>query len=111
MQESHKRVQWVYESTNDKELEDRYDQWAVDYDNDLAEEFAWNAPQNATDVFVKHVDKQAHVLDAGAGTGLVGECLVSEGFKDLAASQPGRPKGNSTNRKNQKLLTKNEKYF
>lgn len=85
MQESHKRVQWVYESTNDKELEDRYDQWAADYDNDLAEEFAWNAPQNATDVFIKHVDKQAHILDAGAGTGLVGECLVSAGYKDLAA--------------------------
>ena len=85
MQESHKRVQWVYESTNDKELEDRYDQWAADYDNDLAEEFAWNAPQNAADVFIKHVDKQAHILDAGAGTGLVGECLVSAGYKDLAA--------------------------
>ena len=39
MQESHKRVQWVYESTNDKELEDRYDQWAADYDSDLAQEF------------------------------------------------------------------------
>jgi predicted TPR repeat methyltransferase len=85
MQESHKRVQWVYESTNDKELEDRYDQWAADYDNDLAEEFAWNAPQNATDVFIKHVEQQAHILDAGAGTGLVGECLVSAGYKDLAA--------------------------
>ena len=46
MQESHKRVQWVYESTNDKELEDRYDQWAADYDSDLAQEFEWNAPQN-----------------------------------------------------------------
>ncbi|MCH9016989.1 MAG: hypothetical protein IIB89_04390 [Chloroflexi bacterium] len=57
MQESHKRVQWVYQATNNKELEDRYDQWAVDYDNDLAAEFAWNAPQNATDVFVKHVEK------------------------------------------------------
>ena len=30
MQESHKRVQWVYEATNDKELEGRYDQWAAD---------------------------------------------------------------------------------
>ena len=85
MQESHKRVQWVYESTNDKELEDRYDQWAADYDNDLAAEFAWNAPQNATVVFVKHVDKAAHVLDAGAGTGLVGECLAEAGYKDLVA--------------------------
>ena len=57
MQESHKRVKWVYESTNDKELEDRYDQWATDYDNDLAAEFAWNSPQNATDLFAKHVAK------------------------------------------------------
>ena len=85
MQESHKRVQWVYESTNDKELEDRYDQWAADYDNDLAAEFAWNAPQNAAAVFAKHVDKTAHVLDAGAGTGLAGECLAEAGYKDLVA--------------------------
>ena len=85
MQESHKRVQWVYEATNDKELEDRYDQWAADYDSALAAEFAWNAPQNATAVFVKHVDKSAHILDAGAGTGLVGECLAGVGYKDLVA--------------------------
>ena len=85
MQESHKRVQWVYEATNDKELEDRYDQWAADYDSDLAAEFVWNAPQNATAVFVKHVDKSAHILDAGAGTGLVGECLAEVGYKDLVA--------------------------
>jgi len=85
MQESHKRVQWVYESSNDKELEDRYDQWAVDYDNDLAAEFAWNAPQNGSDVFAKHVEKSAHILDAGAGTGLVGECLVKAGYSDLVA--------------------------
>ncbi len=85
MQESHKRVQWVYESTNDKELEGRYDQWAADYDNDLAAEFEWNAPQNAAAVFAKHVDKAAHVLDAGAGTGLAGECLAEAGYKDMVA--------------------------
>ncbi|MCS5666590.1 MAG: class I SAM-dependent methyltransferase [Dehalococcoidia bacterium] len=85
MQESHKRVQWVYESTNDKELEDRYDQWAADYDSDLAQEFEWNAPQNATNVFAKHVDKGAHILDAGAGTGLVGECLAEIGYEDMVA--------------------------
>jgi len=85
MQESHKRVQWVYESADDKELEDRYDQWATDYDNDLTEEFAWNAPQTATDVFVRHVNRPAHVLDAGAGTGLVGERLLKAGYNDLVA--------------------------
>ena len=85
MQESHKRVQWVYESTSAKELEERYDQWAADYDNDLAEEFAWNAPQHWSDVFAKHVDRNARILDAGAGTGLVGERLVKAGFRNLVA--------------------------
>ena len=82
MQESHRRVQWVYESTSDKDLEDRYDQWAADYDSDLSQEFDWKAPQNATAVFAKHVDLRAHILDAGAGTGLVGECLAEIGYKD-----------------------------
>ncbi len=85
MQESHKRVQWVYESTSNKELEERYDQWASDYDRDLAEEFAWNSPQNASDLFSKHVAKSAKVLDAGAGTGLVGECLAKAGYENLVA--------------------------
>ena len=85
MQESHKRVQWVYGSANDKELEDRYDQWAADYDSDLSQEFDWKAPQNATAVFAKHVDTGAHILDAGAGTGLVGECVAEIGYKDMVA--------------------------
>lgn len=85
MQESHRRVQWVYGSTNNDELEERYDQWAADYDSDLATEFAWNSPQHAADVFAKHVSKPAKILDAGAGTGLVGECLAEAGYKDLVA--------------------------
>ena len=85
MQESHKRVQWVFESANNKELEERYDQWAADYDEDLAEVFAWNAPQNSATVFSKFVDKSAKILDAGAGTGLVGKWLGQAGYKNLVA--------------------------
>jgi len=85
LQESHKRVQWVYESANDKELEERYDQWAADYDQDLAQIFEWNAPQNAADVFAKLVDKSAKILDAGAGTGLAAECLAQAGFANMVA--------------------------
>jgi len=85
VQESHKRVQWVYSSTSNQELEERYDQWASDYDKDLAEEFAWNAPRNAATVFAKHVPSDAKILDAGAGTGLAGECLSEMGYRDLAA--------------------------
>ena len=85
MQESHRRVQWVYGSTSDKELEERYDQWAADYDQDLAADFEWNAPQNASAVFARHVDKSAKILDAGAGTGLAAECLAQEGYTDMVA--------------------------
>ena len=56
MPDSHNRVQWVYSSSSsNQELEERYDQWAAEYDKDLAEEFAWNAPQTATDLVAKYV--------------------------------------------------------
>ena len=85
MRDSHDRVQWVYESANNQELEERYDQWASEYDQDLDEVFAWNAPQNGANMLAKLVKPDAPVLDAGAGTGLVGKCLADAGFTNLAA--------------------------
>ena len=63
-------VQWVYSSTNNQELAERYDQWAEDYDADLERDFGWSGPRQAVESFVKYVPKEAKVLDAGAGTGL-----------------------------------------
>ena len=85
MEESHRRVQWVYGSTSNQELEERYDQWATEYDKDLDEVFAWNAPQTGADVLARLVSPTAAVLDAGAGTGLAGKCLADAGFTNLAA--------------------------
>ena len=85
MEESHRRVQWVYESASNRELEERYDQWASEYDQDLDEVFAWNAPQNGANVLARLVSADAAVLDAGAGTGLVGKCLADAGFTNMAA--------------------------
>ena len=85
MQDSQNRVQWIYSSTSNQELEERYDVWASDYDTDLAEVFAWNAPRAASEVFSRHVAKDARVLDAGAGTGLVAECLSEMGYGDIDA--------------------------
>ena len=42
------RVQWVYSSKNNSELTQRYDEWAKDYDRDLAEFFGWIAPKTAS---------------------------------------------------------------
>ncbi len=85
MQESHKRVQWVYASTTDSELEERYDQWATEYDADLAKEFIWHSPDSVAGVFAEYVQPSARVLDAGAGTGLSGEALAKLGFNNMVA--------------------------
>ena len=85
MEESHRRVQWVYGSASNQELEERYDQWATEYDKDLSEDFAWNAPDNAARVLASLVASDAAILDAGAGTGLAGERLAVAGFTNMAA--------------------------
>jgi len=79
------RVQWVYSSRDNKELEGRYDQWAKDYDADVDEGFGYVGPQMAVDFFTRYVPKEAKILDAGAGTGLVGELLVKQGYSNLVA--------------------------
>lgn len=79
------RVKWVYSSRDNKELEGRYDQWAKDYDADLDEGFGYVGPKMAVDFFMRYVTKEARILDAGAGTGLVGELLVKQGYSNLVA--------------------------
>lgn len=79
------RVQWVYSSRNEQELEERYDQWAEEYDADLDVDFGWISPQRTSDIFAKHVPREASILDAGAGTGLVGQCLYDLGYRNMTA--------------------------
>jgi len=79
------RVQWVYSSRNNSELSERYDIWAKDYDEDLSEVFGWIAPRTASDYLAKYVSPDSNVLDAGAGTGLVGLALAEHGFQNLTA--------------------------
>ena len=79
------KVQWIYSSRDNLELAERYDIWAKDYDEDLDEGFGWIGPQRAVDFLIKYVNKNARILDAGAGTGLVGELLKKQGYKKLVA--------------------------
>ncbi|MCH8350505.1 MAG: class I SAM-dependent methyltransferase [Chloroflexi bacterium] len=83
--EEQNRVQWVYSSRNNAELAERYDQWAKDYESDLAQDFVWLAPQKAAEAFARYVAEDAQVLDAGAGTGLVGQILATMGYTKLVA--------------------------
>lgn len=79
------RVQWVYSSSNNKELAERYDQWAKDYDADLTKDFEYRGPQFTARVFKLYVPREAKILDAGAGTGMMGEILKDMGYKNLTA--------------------------
>ena len=79
------RVQWVYSSCNNQELAERYDQWAKDYDADLERDFGWRGPQRTAEFLTKYVPKEARILDAGAGTGLMGKLLAKQGYHDLVA--------------------------
>ena len=82
---SQNRVQWVYSSRDNQELEERYDQWSKDYDRDLSTEFEYRSPRRAAEILVAHVPRDARILDAGAGTGLVGEILASMGYRRMVA--------------------------
>ena len=79
------RVQWIYTSKDNEELEARYDEWAAEYDADVIEGFGYTGPQRGADIFERFVPTGAHVLDAGAGTGLVGAALKEKGFGSIVA--------------------------
>ena len=79
------KVHWVYSSRNNQELEERYDQWASEYEADLNRDFDYKGPPRAVELLARHVSKDARILDAGAGTGLVGQILAGLGYGNLTA--------------------------
>jgi len=79
------KVKWIYSSKDNQELTERYDEWAKDYDSYLEREHSYKGPQLTAGFFTRYVPKTARVLDAGAGTGLMGEVLAKLGYSELVA--------------------------
>lgn len=77
------RVQWVYSAQNNHQLAARYNQWAKDYEHDLNETFGRLRREPIVDLTLKYVPKNAHILDVGAGTGIMGQWLYNEGYRSL----------------------------
>ena len=85
MEEVGKRVQWVYQSGGDTtELAKRYDEWAQHYDKDITEHFGYELPARVAKLATKYITNREHrILDAGSGTGLVGQLLSNLGFNNI----------------------------
>ena len=79
------RLKWIYSSKNTEELAERYDEWAESYDKELEEDYGWQIPRLIADELSGLTPVNARILDAGAGTGLVGQFLGSLGYSNLVA--------------------------
>lgn len=79
------RLKWIYSSKDNEELAERYDAWAESYDQELEEDYGWQIPRLMADALSDITPGSGRILDAGAGTGLVGQYLGSLGYGDLVA--------------------------
>ena len=77
------RLAWVIKAPTQAELKRRYDLWASCYDQDIGRVADYLAPAATAEVAKTHLDRDARILDAGAGTGLSGQALREAGFSDL----------------------------
>ena len=85
------RLEAVYGATSPEELSAAYDQWADSYDSDMAE-VGYRHPAVALGLLARYLPTgSAPILDAGAGTGLVGELLGTLGYPEIDAldASPG----------------------
>jgi predicted TPR repeat methyltransferase len=78
-------LKWIYSSKDNEELAERYDEWAESYDQELEEDYGWQIPRLMADELSGFTPVNARILDAGAGTGLVGQFLGSLGYGNLVA--------------------------
>ncbi|MCR9259477.1 MAG: class I SAM-dependent methyltransferase [Pseudomonadaceae bacterium] len=74
----------VLQAKNPAELADAYADWAEKYDADLVGEMGYEAPRATAEILhAALTSSDVRILDAGCGTGLVGEELHRLGYKRL----------------------------
>jgi predicted TPR repeat methyltransferase len=81
-EESNAFLQKVYSAKDNRDLKEAYDQWAEKYDAHVTA-FGYNIPAVAAGLFGKYVTPETTpILDAGAGTGLMGSILDALGYRE-----------------------------
>ncbi|MEF2229302.1 MAG: class I SAM-dependent methyltransferase [Pseudodesulfovibrio sp.] len=81
-----KTLDKVYTASNHEELMDAYKDWAGEYEKDTVGEFGYVAPEITAKALRRVVpDTNARILDAGCGTGLVGQILREKDYTAIDA--------------------------
>jgi predicted TPR repeat methyltransferase len=77
-------IDQVYNAPDQKQLTSLYDQWAANYDADMQQIGYLHAPV-ITGLISRHVpQRDAAMLDAGVGTGAIGNILSLIGYNNLS---------------------------
>lgn len=70
----------AYRSSGHAEMKSLYDEWADQYDQDLADK-SYQTPRRVADMLTRWLpNRSAPILDYGCGTGLSGAALVEAGY-------------------------------
>ena len=80
------RLNWIFSAEGPQDLEKRYDLWSNEYDEDLAS-YGYKIPGVLAGFLGRYIniDDGGDILDAGAGTGIMGEVMSLMGYQNLVA--------------------------
>ena len=85
IEDAEERIEAVFRARSNAELLENYGGWCGRYDADM-QGLGYRNPAILSALLARYVtDRHAAILDAGAGTGLVGELLAILGYDTLTA--------------------------
>ncbi len=77
------RLESVYAARDSRQTAERYDEWAAEYERDVLG-YGYTTPAVISGLVGRHARaREGSVLDAGAGTGMMGEVLKPLGYSAL----------------------------
>ena len=88
LSDNHKKAdpKSFYYAKDQKQLVDRYDEAADVYDEAMDNDVGWTGHVELGAVVARYLPADTFLLDAGAGTGMLGDKLVERGFNNMDAN-------------------------